>query len=47
MKNKTQSKKKLATDQIEELRKRDAMALAQLIYDIYAEKKLADRKSVV
>lgn len=28
----------------EELIKRDAMALAQLIYDIYQEKKLKERK---
>lgn len=28
----------------EELMKRDAMALAQLIYDIYQEKKLKEKK---
>jgi len=41
MKKKPTSKKELTTEQLEELRKQDAMALAQLIYDIYKEKKLA------
>ena len=32
------SKNRLTKDQLSQLRKRDAMALAQLIYDIYIEK---------
>lgn len=29
---------------VEELRERDALALAQLIYDIYQEKKIKEKK---
>lgn len=37
------SKKQKQKESIEELRKRDAMALAQLIYDIYQEKKRKEK----
>lgn len=37
-------KKKPATEEVDKLRKRDAMALAELIYDIYTEKKAKEQK---
>ncbi len=36
-------KKRLTTEQLEEQRRCDALALAQLIYDIYKEKKAKEQ----
>lgn len=40
-------RKKKSPEQIEDDRKRDALALAELIYDIYQESKRKDKPKVV
>lgn len=39
------SKKQKPKESVEELRKRDAMALAHLIYDIYKDKKRKEKNN--